>query len=62
MQIDLSLDHATDALDMVAGGTIVATWLGHLPDIAAGVALLYTVMRIVIEWPRLMVAIKGWFR
>lgn len=47
--------------DSVVGVVVVATWIELLPAIAAGAALLYTIMRIIIEWPRLVCAVKRWF-
>lgn len=56
----------TEVIKNVADATVVSGvfvgWLSHLPDIAAGFALVYTIVRLIIEWPALKTAVRKWFK
>lgn len=46
----------------IVGGT-VATWLsGHLADLAAMAGLVYTIVRLFVEWPLIKARIKSYFK
>lgn len=57
----------TDAVKNVAdaviiGGSVVGTLTDLLPSIAAALGIVYTIVRLIIEWPNLKAAVKRWFK
>jgi hypothetical protein len=58
----MTTDVIKNVADAAAGVVVVASWASYLPEVAAGVALLYTIMRMIIEWPKLVVTVKRWFK
>lgn len=55
-----------EAIKNTADGTVmslaVAGWHFNWPDVAALAAFVYTVTRLIIEAPRLIAAVKAWFK
>lgn len=54
-------DTIKNAADIAAGTVTLATIVGWLPSIAAGLTVVYTVTRLIIEWPKLKAAVIKWF-
>jgi len=48
--------------DLISVGTLVAALAAWLPPIAAAFTIVWTVMRIVDEWPKFRENVTRWFR
>jgi hypothetical protein len=53
--------HIKNIGDVLSAAVVGATLITWLPPIAALITILWTVMRIVIEWPSFIKKVKGWF-
>jgi hypothetical protein len=51
-----------DVGDVASIATLVGTLAKFLPAIAALFTIVWTVMRIVDEWPRFRATVRGWFK
>ena len=58
MQTSDQIKTAGDVLSIAVAGATLAAWL---PPIAAFLAILWTGMRIIIEWPEFVKKVKAWF-
>ena len=48
--------------DVLSVGVVVGTLIKILPAIAAAFTIVWTIMRIVDEWPRFKATVRGWFK
>lgn len=55
-------DIIKNAADTTVVGVSLLGWHFNWPDLAAMAALVYTITRLIIEWPNLKIAILKWFR
>lgn len=58
----MSTEAFKNTLDVTVVTTGLATVMVELPQIVLILTALYTVMRIVIEFPKLITRVKGWFK
>lgn len=58
----MSLDHIKNVADGTVISAAIAGWHFNWPDLAAGFAIVYTITRLIIEGPRLIAAVKAWFK
>lgn len=59
---NINFDSLKPAVDVVSVGTVIATIMGWLPAIAAFFTIIWTIMRIVNEWPAFVKRLKNWWR
>lgn len=58
----MSIELAKNTVDGAVVSVALLGWHFNWPDLAAMVAVVYTITRLIIEWPNLKARIKGWFK
>lgn len=58
----MSLEAIKNTSDGAVMGMALVGWQFSWPDLAAAFAVVYTITRLIIEGPRLVAAIKSWFK
>lgn len=58
----MSIETLKNTADGMVVGAALVGWHISWPDIAAMAAFVYTVSRLIIEAPRLIAAVKAWFK
>lgn len=57
----MSAETVKNAVDVTVVTTTFATVMLNLPQIVLVLTGIYTLIRIVVEFPKLVAAVKGWF-
>lgn len=58
----MSTEIAKNVVDTTVVGFALLGWHFNWPDLAAMAAILYTITRLIIEWPNLKTAVYKWFK